>query len=423
MYGFGVSNFHDNIEYTQGELMKNREFMDLDQHRCHDQHQQQQRLQNSGLMRYRSAPSSLFANIIDGSGVGCEDFLSHRSSETETAFGTSLMSCTGSGDSYSLDLHSVERVKNEVSVESVTPQNGYSTGSQIVYQSPSMHALSNNDSVRVVNSMELENPMQMKMSTGNCSNLVRHSSSPAGLFANLTVENGFAVMKDMGNFSSCDGTNGGEANPATSSLNNHINFSSGPSSSSRLISKMAKMGNESMGATSPENRRFLRNGDGNSRRYMPSFPNDSWDDSTFSGLKRMGENETKMFSLETQNGDSGNHTLGLTRHFSLPKTSSEMAERILQFQDSVPCKIRAKRGFATHPRSIAERVRRTRISEKMRKLQELFPNMDKQTNTAEMLDLAVEYIKNLQKQVKTLADTRSKCTCRSKQNQYSNATA
>lgn len=25
-------------------------------------------------------------------------------------------------------------------------------------------------------------------------------------------------------------------------------------------------------------------------------------------------------------------------------------------EDSVPCKIRAKRGFATHPRSIAERV-------------------------------------------------------------------
>jgi hypothetical protein len=29
-------------------------------------------------------------------------------------------------------------------------------------------------------------------------------------------------------------------------------------------------------------------------------------------------------------------------------------EKILE--DSVPCEIRAKRGFATHPRSIAERV-------------------------------------------------------------------
>ncbi|KAL3652187.1 hypothetical protein CASFOL_001868 [Castilleja foliolosa] len=41
---------------------------------------------------------------------------------------------------------------------------------------------------------------------------------------------------------------------------------------------------------------------------------------------------------------------------------------------------RAKRGCATHPRSIAERVRRTRISDRIRKLQDLVPNMDKWRN-------------------------------------------
>ncbi|KAF0928041.1 hypothetical protein E2562_037372 [Oryza meyeriana var. granulata] len=115
----------------------------------------------------------------------------------------------------------------------------------------------------------------------------------------------------------------------------------------------------------------------------------------------------------------------LPRQFSLPAKNSkppssaaaaaspEIAaiEKFLQFQDAVPCKIRAKRGCATHPRSIAERVRRTRISERIRKLQELVPNMEKQTNTADMLDLAVDYIKELQKQVKVLNDSRSNCTC------------
>ena len=48
-----------------------------------------------------------------------------------------------------------------------------------------------------------------------------------------------------------------------------------------------------------------------------------------------------------------------------------------QQQDQVAFKVRAKRGCATHPRSIAERERRTRISEKLRKLQDLVPNMDK----------------------------------------------
>lgn len=103
----------------------------------------------------------------------------------------------------------------------------------------------------------------------------------------------------------------------------------------------------------------------------------------------------------------------LTNHpYNLPRsTSSELAmEEFLQ--DAVPCKVRAKRGCATHPRSIAERVRRTRISERMRKLQELVPNSDKQTvNIADMLDEAVEYVKSLQKQVQELAENRAKCTC------------
>ncbi|KAL9254421.1 Transcription factor bHLH80-like protein [Drosera capensis] len=68
-------------------------------------------------------------------------------------------------------------------------------------------------------------------------------------------------------------------------------------------------------------------------------------------------------------------------------------------EDSVPFRVRAKRGCATHPRSIAERVRRTRISDRIRKLQELVPNLDKQTNTADMLEEAVEYVKHLQKQI------------------------
>lgn len=38
---------------------------------------------------------------------------------------------------------------------------------------------------------------------------------------------------------------------------------------------------------------------------------------------------------------------------SLPKSLSDI-EQLLS--DSIPCKIRAKRGCATHPRSIAERV-------------------------------------------------------------------
>ncbi|KAL2329401.1 hypothetical protein Fmac_022828 [Flemingia macrophylla] len=80
-------------------------------------------------------------------------------------------------------------------------------------------------------------------------------------------------------------------------------------------------------------------------------------------------------------------------------------------EDSVPCRIRAKRGCATHPRSIAERLRRTRISHRIRKLQQLVPNMDKQTNTADMLCEAAAYVKFLQKQIEQLSEHQRRCKC------------
>ncbi|XP_074559106.1 transcription factor bHLH130-like [Curcuma longa] len=132
---------------------------------------------------------------------------------------------------------------------------------------------------------------------------------------------------------------------------------------------------------------------GNRTISASGFPAASWDDS---------------FPLLNNNGNFSS----LESKFNSPNNSPAMTaiEKFLQLHDAVPCKIRAKRGCATHPRSIAERVRRTRISERMKRLQELVPNMDKQTNTADMLDLAVDYIKDLQKQVQALSESRSNCS-------------
>ncbi|KAM3202627.1 hypothetical protein P3L10_030251 [Capsicum annuum] len=62
--------------------------------------------------------------------------------------------------------------------------------------------------------------------------------------------------------------------------------------------------------------------------------------------------------MTNQNDESRNYnTSGLTHHLSLTKTSSEMAaiEKYLQFQqDSVPCKIHAKK-VALHIREVLQR--------------------------------------------------------------------
>ncbi|KAL5715734.1 hypothetical protein ACHQM5_017514 [Ranunculus cassubicifolius] len=107
-------------------------------------------------------------------------------------------------------------------------------------------------------------------------------------------------------------------------------------------------------------------------------------------------------------GDSDSTQTHLKRELSGDFPDMDM-EKL--FEDSVPCRVRAKRGCATHPRSIAERVRRTKISDRIRKLQELVPNMDKQTNTADMLEEAVEYVKFLQNQIQELNEHQKNCKC------------
>ncbi|KAM7496031.1 hypothetical protein LguiA_020445 [Lonicera macranthoides] len=68
-------------------------------------------------------------------------------------------------------------------------------------------------------------------------------------------------------------------------------------------------------------------------------------------------------------------------------------------------RVRARRGQATDPHSIAERLRRERIAERIRALQELVPSVSK-TDRATMLDEVVDYVKFLRLQVKVLSMSR-----------------
>uniref|UniRef100_A0A1D1YA11 Transcription factor bHLH130 n=1 Tax=Anthurium amnicola TaxID=1678845 RepID=A0A1D1YA11_9ARAE len=411
MYGSPAASKDLNLPFLAPPFKQGKDNADLNHH-----HQQQQMA--TGLLRYRSAPSSLLGEM-------CEDFLPHRSSspEADTMLARFMSpdlrdqieeKPPAAGGAAGPPAHRSPQFMPpmEHGAPEGFPQQGggfSSPASQMVYhtqtqqhqhpqQVPTHSTAATTTAAegpyRVMSSMPMGSSEQVK------SGLIRHSSSPAGLFSHLVVENGYDMMS-MGGFR--PGTcSTGEATLVGSRLKGQISFSSRQSSSG-LMSQIPEIGNEGVGGNSPEDG-GLSHGNGDGRCYIPGFPVASWDDPSllsdgFPGLKRPRD------PSEVQNG--------LTHHFSLPKTSAEMAA-ILQFQDAVPCKIRAKRGCATHPRSIAERVRRTKISERMRKLQELVPNMDKQTNTADMLGLAVDYIKDLQKQVQGLKESRANCTCTSK---------
>ncbi|KAL0374286.1 UNVERIFIED_CONTAM: Transcription factor [Sesamum radiatum] len=381
-----------------GEFSKSRELMGSEFYQYQNQHHQNQ----GGLARYRSAPSSFLAALLDSTTDNSS------SGDESDAFFSALMDGPGDpnhkNNESQMQFSMKQEVGSDLEAEPRLGENGQMGG----YGGA------------VVGSYSVGNGNR-----SNCSTLVRQSSSPAGFF------NGFGVMGEVGNYRV---HNHADAGSSAGGLSNHMNYSSCPSSSSMFMPSIPETENESFGGRTTENSR-LRNGNsanGGEYESQPSLHHNSWNEAPFNNnsFKRDRDGHPKMYSnfsgLEDPNGETRKKSPGSVHHLSLPRRTSEMAgtENYLQFgQDTTArCQVRAKRGCATHPRSIAERVRRTRISEKMKKLQDLFPNMDKQTNTAEMLELAVEYIKNLQKEVQTLTDTRAKCICLSKPQQTSPTT-
>ncbi|XP_074589251.1 transcription factor bHLH130-like isoform X2 [Curcuma longa] len=338
-------------------------------------YQQDQSLQlNSGLLRFRSAPSSLFGELAGGAAQRCSQFQPPEFASSQ-------------------------------------PAGPFSSSPGMIYHHPVQTHLLNHGLAERSNHKEMQQQLEIGggRKSSNLSNLARQSSTPAGFFSHLNSDNGYALIRDLSE-GFRNGGLGHSVGDSGSRLKNPMSFSSRQSS---LMSQISEMGDEELGGSSP---------DESSQRYAAGVPMTSWaETSLLAGNKLSGtgsrEEEGKAVELR-------NHVAGLPHQLSLPKATAEMAamEKLIQFQDAVPCRIRAKRGCATHPRSIAERVRRTKISERMRKLQELVPNMDKQTNTADMLDLAVDYIKDLQRQVKVLREGQASCTCSSrKQKPYHNS--
>ncbi|KAG8087973.1 hypothetical protein GUJ93_ZPchr0010g10454 [Zizania palustris] len=368
-------------------------------------------MSSSGLLRYRSAPTTLLGEF-------CEDFIPAAPRAASPDAGGDIVFSRLLADH---QIRDKSAAPPPPAAAAHFPDDATAMASQ---QQHHQHMMFHSQQQQQQMAASVEGLYRTVSSTGidaaaaaggGASSLIRQSSSPAGFLNHLSMDSGggYGSMLRAGMAGSVGFRNGSNAAAADSPgssgggaarLKGQLSFSSRQGS---LMSQISEMGSEELGGSSPE-------GAGGDRGYLSGYPMSSgWEESSLMSENLSGVKRPRDSSEPAQNG------AGLAHQFSVPKTSSEMAaiEKFLQFQDAVPCKIRAKRGCATHPRSIAERVRRTRISERIRKLQELVPNMDKQTNTADMLDLAVDYIKDLQKEVKVLNDGRASCTCSASKNQ------
>ncbi|KAK9707105.1 hypothetical protein RND81_07G172900 [Saponaria officinalis] len=138
-----------------------------------------------------------------------------------------------------------------------------------------------------------------------------------------------------------------------------------------------------------------------------------------SSVKRLGANKRKRSNqdieseqanaVQQQSGEAGKKQAEIPQkgeQNSVPTANKSNGKQ--SSQNSDPPKddyihVRARRGQATNSHSLAERVRREKISERMKFLQDLVPGCSKVTGKAVMLDEIINYVQSLQRQVEFLS--------------------
>ncbi|KAL8223788.1 hypothetical protein R6Q57_019263 [Mikania cordata] len=111
-------------------------------------------------------------------------------------------------------------------------------------------------------------------------------------------------------------------------------------------------------------------------------------------IKGCSERDSKIRNHHNNNNNSNEASTN---------ASSKDKSKASEVQKPDYIHVRARRGQATDSHSLAERVRREKISERMRFLQDLVPGCNKITGKAGMLDEIINYVQSLQKQVEFLS--------------------
>ncbi|GAB4837899.1 hypothetical protein Ancab_027424 [Ancistrocladus abbreviatus] len=113
------------------------------------------------------------------------------------------------------------------------------------------------------------------------------------------------------------------------------------------------------------------------------------------------KNRNNNSSSGSGDGEKGNRHNKHDREAS--GCTSKENSKISEVQKPDYIHVRARRGQATDSHSLAERVRREKISERMKYLQDLVPGCNKITGKAGMLDEIINYVQSLQRQVEFLS--------------------
>ncbi|XP_024993467.1 transcription factor BEE 1-like [Cynara cardunculus var. scolymus] len=155
---------------------------------------------------------------------------------------------------------------------------------------------------------------------------------------------------------------------------------------------------------------FMPLSDGNLQSF--NFSGDHQDGSFYAPMTHLPSNTDNMAKRI-----SGDESLGNPPIFSSEVTGENKANRNYGYGGKRRKKsnealgekprevvhVRARRGEATDSHSLAERLRREKINEKLRSLQELVPGCYKTMGMSVMLDVTINYIRSLQNQIEFLS--------------------
>nr|ABK24344.1 unknown [Picea sitchensis] len=174
--------------------------------------------------------------------------------------------------------------------------------------------------------------------------------------------------------------------------NSSENVVCGASNLPPIVGGVQQGGGENMSVFS-EPTKCVDDGNGKKRRAksLTSAENSKEPEEAKAKRCRLGE------SSEIDDDDNNDETSD-----SNSKKGKEKNSNVSQKDDNY-IHVRARRGQATDSHSLAERVRREKINQRMKFLQDLVPTCNKVTGKAVMLDEIINYVQSLQHQVEFLS--------------------
>ncbi|KAI8571699.1 hypothetical protein RHMOL_Rhmol01G0139600 [Rhododendron molle] len=184
--------FSSNSKHPDVQNMKGRESMNT--YDLYNQYQNQQ--QGSTLVRYRSAPSSFFASLIDDGGEEEEGLLNRQSSSGSESIFEATVEKQQYSSIYETSLDRRDLVNQNESWVTSTCGGGDLQG---FYYKDDV-AMENNS---IVEHGKKSGGGAVGGGSSNCSNLIRQSSSPAVLFSALTADTGIALPSSISSSFSC----------------------------------------------------------------------------------------------------------------------------------------------------------------------------------------------------------------------------